>query len=148
MVVESSDSSLFLKRNLCLRDPRWPSARKRAVIAQNKSSKTVAGRCALAYERFDLLGLRLIPRWTSLPRQQARPLQISRRESAWAGAGAWSFGSDIPLVGSRSVSRTGRSLGTGTVVPGSYMTCFHPDDPHNNHIFGLHGGYRKLRIIR
>ena len=34
--------------------------------------------------RVDLLGDLKIPRYLRLPRQQARPLQISRKESAWA----------------------------------------------------------------
>ena len=53
-----------------------------ARAVKNRSSYNWAGRCSLAYDRVDLLGALAIPRCTSLPRQQPRPLQISRRESA------------------------------------------------------------------
>ena len=47
-VVESSESSLFLKRNLCFLAPNAPLSRKWFREAQKRSSYNLADRCALA----------------------------------------------------------------------------------------------------
>ena len=84
MVVESSDSSLFLKRNLCLRAAQAPVV---AETVQQRSEQVLVqrrGPMRVGVGQVDLLGAFSMPRCTNLPRQQASPLQISRNESARA----------------------------------------------------------------
>jgi hypothetical protein len=56
MVVESSESNLFLKRNFVLRAPRPVHWRKCSAVFQNSSSKKAAGRWAFGVRKRGFVG--------------------------------------------------------------------------------------------